>query len=346
MPNGKIALIETDSSRSPMDNLSNCWMCGRSSAEVRATQFDESQADAEFANQLAQVAQFKSKLMKSAADWRRAIPKDFKLMDFDFVLDNAEQFSGFSSIDDVKGAKKEMLGWLANASLALRSQNESELQALKLSSLRPEDRAKLLKSLEGFESTWHRLLVAGTGNQERPGYPVGFKGLNIVDGVEYLIAGGSFYYDVLGMLVQFTREEKARKAPRLEVGGVPLRGLGRVPICDICREMIIEIREAAATAVDVTAPEAPRIEQQPAREPEPEPMAPVAPRPGPRRVRAQEVSEDQAVEGSPGYVEIVKKLSGAPVNQEEEVVGQKPRYLHEHRLKEDWEALEQQQGSS
>jgi len=328
-----------------MDNLLNCWVCGRTSAEVRATQYDESQTDAEFANQFAQVAQFKAKLMKSAADWRRAVPKDFKFMEFDFVIDNAEQFSAFSTIVDVKGARKEIMGWLANASVALRNQNESELQALKLSSLRSEDRAKLLKSLEGFESTWHRPLVAGEGKQEKEG-PVGFKGLNLVDGVEYLIAGGSLYYDVLGMLVQFAREEKARKIPRLEVGAVPLRGLGRVPICDICREMIIELREAAAAnVVEATAPEAPRVLEQHAK-PEPEPMAPVSPRTAPKRIKAQDVSEDQGVEGSPGYVEIVKKLSNAPVNQEEEEVGQKPRYLHEHRLKEDWEALEQQQGSS
>jgi hypothetical protein len=329
-----------------MENLSNCWVCGRTTAEVRATQYDEGQADSEFANQFAQVAQFKAKLMKSAADWRRAIPKDFKLMEFDFVVENAEQFSAFSAIDDVKGAKKEIMGWLGNASIALRNQNEPELQALKLSTLRSEDRAKLLNSLEGFESTWHRLLVAGEGKQQKAQYPVGFKGLNLVDGVEYLIAGGSFYYDVLGMLVQFAREEKARKAPRLEVGAIPIRGLGRVPICDICREMIIELREAAANVAEVTAPQAPKMPEQPASEPEPQPMAPVAPRQPPRRIRAQEVSEDQAVEGSPGYVEIVKKLSNAPVNQEDEAASQKPRYLHEHRLKEDWEALEQQQGSS
>ena len=339
MPNGKIALIETDASRPPLDNPSNCWICGRTSEEVRASQVDDSQAEAEFANQFAQLAQFKTKLMKSAGDWRKAIPKDFRLMDFDFITDNPSQFSAFSAMADVGGAKKEIMGWLAKASLALRSQNEAELQALKLSSLRSEDRAKLLKSLEEFEGHWHRLLAAGEGQKGREEYPVGFKGLNLVDGIEYLIVGGTFYYDVLGMLVQFAREEKVRKAPKMSVEVIPLKGLGRFPICVICRELVIELREAAAAAVEEPVAETVEAEEE---EPSPRPMAPVVQHPAPKRMRAQEASEEEAIEGSPGYVEIVKKLGNAPVKEEDEGASQKPRYLHEHRLQEDWQAPEQQ----
>ena len=321
-----------------MDNPSNCWVCGRTAEEVRATQVDESQADAESSNQLAQLAQYRSKLMKSAENWRRAIPNDIRQKDFEFIVDNPNQYSAFSAIGDVAGAKKEVMGWLATAIQALRTQNESELQTLKLSPLRSEDRAKLQKSLEEFESRWHRRF-AGEAQDAKGGYAVGFKGLTLSDGIEYLIAGGSFYYDVLGMMVQFAREEKARRVPKFGVGAIPLKGLGRVPICDVCREMIIELREAAATPVEVPAAAQSRAEE----EPSPRPMPAVAPHAAPRRMRAQEA--DEGVEGSPGYVEIVKKLGNSPIKEEEEAVGQKPRYLHEHRLKEDWQALEQQQGN-
>ena len=325
-----------------MDNPSNCWVCGRTSEEVRASQVDESQAEAEYTNQLAQLAQYKSKLMKSAGDWRKSVPKDFKAMEFDFIVGNPSQFTSFSAIADVTGAKKEIMGWLANASLALRNQNESELQALKLSPLRSEDRARLLNSLEEFEGQWHRLLAAGDGKDGRKEFPVGFKGLNLVDGIEYLIAGGSFYYDVLGMLVQFAREEKGRKAPKLGVGFVPLKGMGRVPICDVCRGLIIELREAGVS--EVQAPEAAPVERA-EEERSPQTVAPVAQRVPPRRMRAQEASQEEALEGAPGYVEIVKKLGNAPVSAQGEAAGQKPRYLHEHRLQEDWQAIEQPQGS-
>ena len=264
-----------------MDNPSNCWVCGRTSEEVRASQVDESQAEAEYTNQLAQLAQYKSKLMKSAGDWRKSVPKDFKAMEFDFIVGNPSQFTSFSAIADVTGAKKEIIGWLANASLALRNQNESELQALKLSTLRSEDRARLLKSLEEFESQWHRLLAAGDGKDGRKESPVGFKGLNLVDGIEYLIAGGSFYYDVLGMLVQFAREEKGRKAPKLGVGFVPLKGMGRVPICDVCRGLIIELREAGAS--EIPSPEVAPAEKA-EEESSPRTVAPVAQRVPPRRM--------------------------------------------------------------
>ena len=319
-----------------MEPAMGCWVCGRTSEEVRASQIDDTKGEEEFSNLLAQVTQYRCILMKSASDWWRAVPRDFRQMDFNFIVGNPDQFRGFSALADVNGARGELMGWLASASAAIRGDDEPKLQELKLSSLRGEDRAAILRSMEQFEGNWHRSL-AKDGADAKEKRPAGFDGLALEDGIEYLIAAGNFFYDIQGMLVQFAREETRRKQPRLEVNAIPLNGFGSVPVCDVCRGIIVGLRNAAEVAVERPLAEMIRPAEEPAEEPRP--VAPLVAQPAPRRVRAQEAAEDASQQASPGYMDIVKKL-GTPVQGEE---APRPRYLHEHRLKEDWdEAVAQQ----
>lgn len=325
----------------------NCWVCGRTSDEVLAAQIDDSQSEAEFANLLAQVSQYRLKFTKSSSEWRRVFPKEFLPMDFSFVIDNPDQFKGVLAMADVTGSRRELLGWLASASTALRKQDEPRLEQLKLSSLRSEDRMTLLKSIEQFEGNWHRSLVRDDAGDSKAKLPVGFEGLALGDGLDFLMAAGSLFYDIQGMLVQFAREEHRRKVPRLEVGTVRLEAFGDVPLCDICRGMIVGLRNAAEVVEEEPAAVAAEPVQQvePVPEPEEQPLTPLVTQRA-KHVRTQEVVEDPSLQGSPGYMEIVSKL-GAPAAQEEAPKeAPKPRYLHEHRLKEDWDEVVAQQAAS
>lgn len=322
-----------------MQQPMKCWVCGRGAEEIHATLVIDDEGDAEFNKQLGQINWFRTKLTESAAAWRRALPRDFKDMDFNFVVSNPDQFKGFTVIGEMVDARSALMDWPARAAVALRKGDEGMLQDLKLAALKAEDRSAILNTLEQFENRYRRLFTKDE-SLGRADFPAGFEGISLGDGLEYLIAGGGLYYDIRTMLVQFARNEELSKRPRMSVDAIQLRGFGAVPICDVCRAVFAGLRGAPEEAVD--RPQAEIVKPPPQPSHKPEPVAPKAVQPAPKKVRAQEQIEEVPAGASPGYLEIVKKL-GAPKQGEEEP---KMRSLHEHRMKEDWEEiLEQQQQS-
>jgi hypothetical protein len=318
-----------------MQQLSKCWVCGRGVDEIRATLASEETDESGFNKLLQQVAWHRSKLNDSAALWRRSLPKEFEEMDFNFVMNNPEQFKGFTVIPGIKDTRGMIMDWLAKASMALRKGDEAMLGDLKLASLNSYDRVMVLKSLEQFEGRWHRLFTKDEGQDARK-YQAGFEGLSLRDGLEYLISGGVLYYDTQNMLIQIAKNEEEAKKPKMGVGTVQLRGFGVVPVCDVCRGIVVEFRgpreEVEAAVAEAVAPS-----PEPTHRPQ---VAPKVAQPAPRKAKTQEAVEASA-QASPAYLEIVEKLSStAPAEGE----APKLRGLHEHRLKEDWEQiLEQQQ---
>jgi hypothetical protein len=324
-----------------MQEASRCWVCGRTAEEIQPSLDAESQEEIEIKRQMSQVAWFRSKFMESTALWRRSIPKEFKDMDFLFVTSNAGQFRAIEQLGELIDAKKLMIDWLADASTRLRNGDQGSLGTVPLSSMDKAHRELIVKMLDQFESRWHRQFAEGTG-----AFPVGFDGLKLADGLEFLINGGLLYYDVQVQVLEFARLRASNAKPKWTIGLVEVKGNPKVSLCNVCESLIKELRApiAGAAKAPARAPEkAERGERaEKADRPEPEaiaaePIAELKPQPvvqqAARGAQAKAAPEPAMDELPAGVAEVVKKI-GAPTKE-----APKLRSLHDHRLKEDWDEM-------
>jgi hypothetical protein len=326
-----------------MQEASRCWVCGRTAEEIQASLDAESQEEIEIKRQMSQVAWFRSKFMESAALWRRSIPKEFKDMDFLFVTGNASQFRAIEQLGELIDAKKLMIDWLADASTRLRNGDQGSLGTVPLSSMDKAHRELTIKMLDQFEGRWHRQFADGTG-----GFPVGFDGLKLADGLEFLINGGLLYYDVQVQLLEFARLRASNAKPKWTIGLVEVKGNPKVSLCNVCESLIKELRvpiaESAKPGVRAQPSEkaekvekAQKVEKaepvvvaaEAIQEPKGQPIVQQVPRVAQAKGAAEPVMDDLP----PGVAEVVKKI-GAPTKE-----APKLRSLHDHRLKEDWDEM-------
>jgi hypothetical protein len=316
-----------------MQDLSRCWLCGRTGEEVSAVFRVESTEDTELQKKASQIEWFRSKFNDAAMGWRKASPKEFKDMDFLFVVSNPDQFIAVKIIGEINDARRLMMDWLVKASSALRKGDEVALQSMSLSSLAKGERESILRLVDQFEGRWHRRLAKEEGEPKGANYPAGFQGVGLGDGLEFLIAGGVLYYDVQATLIQIARNAVANNQPKWGVKAFAVEGMGQVPACDVCAGLISGLRSA-------------HVEEKA----EPEPAKPVPAvvalksghRPegkqevtliAPKRSKAQEATE-LPPGASPEFVDLIKKLG--PSSEEN---APKMHGLHEHRLKEDWDEM-------
>jgi hypothetical protein len=313
-----------------------CWVCGRTAEEISAVFHIESTEDAELAKQASQIDWFKSKFMDSAVAWRKAIPKDFKDMDFLFVISNPDQFKAIKMIAEVDDSRKLMMDWLVKASYALRKGEEGPLQIMKMSWLSKEERVSIVGSLEQFESRWHRRLARDEGEAGGPNELAGFQGLSLTDGLEFLIAGGLLYYDIQVMLIQYARRAAASRLPQWRVEVKAVGGYAPVAVCDICAGLITGLR---GTRPEIVTEVEAHVEQrvvpsQPKPSSPPEAPVPEVVPTAPKKTRAQEAADEIPAGASPEFVELIKKIGPSA-----EETAPKTHNLHEHRLKEDWDEM-------
>jgi hypothetical protein len=307
-------------------------VCGRTSEEINAVFRVESTEDAELAKQASQIDWFKSKFMDSAVAWRKGIPKDFKDMDFLFVISNPDQFRVIKIIGEVDDARKLMMDWLVKASTALRKQEDAPLQAMKLSWLSKEERESIVKTFEQFEGRWQRRLARDEGAAGSSKELAGFQGLGLADGLEFLIAGGILYYDIQGMLIQYARRAAASRTPQWRVQVVEIGGYAPVAVCDICAGMIRGMRGARPEVEEEVEQKVAPAQPRPSHQPE-APVPSAAPA-APKKTRAQEAVDEIPAGASPEFVELIKKIGPSA-----EDTPAKTHNLHEHRMKEDWDEM-------
>ena len=308
-----------------MPEMSRCWACHRTVEEITATVDTETAEEREIKKQMSQVAWYRSKFTDSADLWRRSMPRDFKDMDFQFIASNPSQFSSIKALAEVLDAKKLMLDWLVEASSVLRSGGETTKLLEGVGPLEQADGDSVLRLIDQFETKWHRTIGP---ESSRNGFAAGFNGLKLFEGLEFLIAEGQLYYDVRAQLSQSAMARAAAKKPRKSIRMVQANGYPPVPLCSVCESLILGLR--APEHKVASAPTVPS-ESEPAGEPEQlekiaEPI---------EVVQAADTSESV----SPQVAEILKKLGPATKD------APKSRNLHEHRVKEDWdELLEEQKG--
>jgi len=310
-----------------MPEPQRCWVCHRSVDEIASMVDIETPAEREIAQQASQVNRFRAKFIESAELWRRGIPKEFKDMDFRFVTGNAEQFSSIRILGEVVDAKKLMVDWLIDASTKLRKQDGEPLNFGALSSVEKPDRETLLRMMDQFEAKWRRRLAADGKGVDSRGYQSGFEGLKLLDGLEFVIAGGALYYDVQTQLLDMARKKEINSKPKRNVNAVTVNGYPPVPLCSVCAGLIKELRPPLAQ--EAPPPAAPEPEQPPAEAP-PQIVSVVEAAPAP----TEQVAPADA---TPQVAEILKKIG--PATKE----APKMRGLHEHRAKEEWDEVMAQQ---
>ncbi len=307
-----------------MPEASRCWVCHRSLDEIVASVDSETKEEGEIKRRINQVAYTKSKFAESSELWRKTTPRDFKDMDFQFIASNSDQFGSIKVIAEILDAKKIMIDWLADASSRLRKGGDAYQGLNELSSLDRSEADSLMRSIDQFEAKWHRTV----GNDgPRNGNAVGFDGLKLFEGLEYLISEGLLYYDIRGQLLSYAMTKAGERKPKNKLRMVDANGYPPVPLCSVCETLITGLRapdrafgrpmvSSEVMANAKSAESAPRSEAVPA----------------PAMVAAE---TPPGV--SPKVAEIINKLG--PATSE----APKTRNLHEHRATEDWDELVERQ---
>ena len=319
-----------------MPDLLRCWLCGRTGEEVSAVFKVELPEDLELGKKAQQIEWFRSKFNEGAVGWRRATPREFKDMDFLFVVSNPDQFTPFKVIGEINDARRLMMDWLVKASSALRKGDEAALQSMSLSSLAKGEREQIVRLMDQFEARWRRRLAKEEGDQKGANFPAGFQGTGLADGLEFLIAGGVLYYDVQATLIQIARNAIAGNQPKWAVQSNAIEGYGFVPTCDVCAGLVRGFRGAHPETEPEAEPEksmaaAQASSMKPSHKPEPAKpeMAPVA-----KKAKTAE-QMDLPPDSSPEFVDLIKKLGPSGKAAESKQM----HGLHEHRLKEDWDEI-------
>jgi len=246
-----------------------CWVCLRSPEEIRATVGNGSEEETRIGNSLLQVAQLRSKFAKSSELWAKSAPAEFMAIDLQFILDNSQQFESIGFLAELVETKS-LLERLGRASNGLRNGEAVALEVVTLPPTREEERGVLTKELQAFEDATHRRLEGGKEDGPGDGHPEGVAGLSLADGLDYLRAGGMFYFDVQSKLLEWERSMLVTENPKWQVGLVRLEGIPEVPLCSVCQgllgktPMVANEDQAAVKQVAVaTTPVAAETRRQP-----------------------------------------------------------------------------------
>jgi len=315
-----------------MPEASRCWVCHRSLEEIAAAVDTETQEERELKKQMSQVTWTKSKFLESADLWRRTLPRDFKDMDFQFIVSNSAQFGTIKGLGEVLDAKKLMVDWLADASLKVRKGGEEMHTLPELAQLEESDAETLKKSLDQFEARSRRTIQSDV---HKEGYAAAFEGLKLFEGLEFLISQGLLYYDVRTQLLTFALARASAKKPKANLRSIQANAYPPVLLCSVCETLMVGLRAPEHRLEQPLA--APEAEQAPAKPAEKLAEGPVEKAPEPEMVAVPAVAAVESEGMTPAVAEIVKKLG--PATKE----APKTRGLHEHRATEEWEEVQQKQ---
>ena len=246
-----------------MEDSSRCWVCHRSAAEISAFADVETPHEKEIQQQLSQVNEAKAGFVESADVWRKGVPKEFKEFDFNFVTSNADQFKSIRIANGLLGeiaapnkllgeigdAKRMTFDWLENAAPVLRKESGEVPGFGALSSFDKADRDMLSRMVDQFETKWHRY-IGDYRNKgvDSNGYGSGFEGLKLFDGLEFMIAAGTLYYDIRAKLLDMARRKEISSKAKRGVSVLLVTGYPPVPLCSVCVDVMNELSSHAIQA--------------------------------------------------------------------------------------------------
>jgi len=239
-----------------MPEQPRCWVCRRSEAEISAFADVETPREGEIRQQMSQVNLSRTDFIQSADVWRKGVPKEFREFDFKFVTSNADQFKSIRIANGLLGeiavptkllgeiveAKKLTVDWLENVAPVLRK-GEGEVPGLgAFSHFEKADRDLLRRMVDQFEAKWRRRIGSdGSKGADPSGYKQGFEGLNLLDGLEFMIAAGMLYYDVQAQLLDMARRKEITSKPKRGIVAVPVNGYPPIPLCSVCVVVMREV---------------------------------------------------------------------------------------------------------
>ena len=186
---------------------------------------------------LSQVALLRSMFMRSSSTWNRALPAEFMDMDLQFVLDNRTQFQSFKVLDEIVGTTS-LLDRLGRSSDGVRQGGGLSLGFVRPLTALKEEREILLTQLNAFESRTHRRLTGPESRERDDQYPQGLENLSMAEGLEYLRAVGTFFFDVQEQLLECELSKMPSARSDWSVSPVRLQGLPELLLCSVCQGLL------------------------------------------------------------------------------------------------------------
>jgi hypothetical protein len=239
-----------------MSESTSCWVCHRTDAEISTFADVETPREREILQQMSQVTRFRAGFIESADVWRKGLPKELKEFDFKFVTSNADQFKSIrigggllgeivvptKLLVEIADAKMLTVDWLVNVALILRK-GDGEVPGFgALSPFEKADRDLLSRMVDQFEAKWHRYIGSdGSRGADPNGFKSGFEGLKLFDGLEFMIAAGTLYYDVQAQLLDMARRKEVSSKPKRGVSVLLMTGYPPVPLCSVCVDVMKEL---------------------------------------------------------------------------------------------------------
>jgi len=227
----------------PQKDASRCWLCGRTSAEVRESAGRPLLPESEVEKKSARVSASKANFARETGEWWSRVPDQVKGMDFDFVMGNHAQFKAVGFIDEAEKAKTDIADPMSDAARRVRLGEEVTIGEVKISTDDKSRRDAVLKAIEDFEKRSGRLLSNGTAKNDSA--PHGFEGLNMGQGIGLLRDVGMLYYSVQERLLESDREEEMSKRPTFGVGVARIPSVSaEILICSICQNLVTGLPSA------------------------------------------------------------------------------------------------------
>lgn len=249
-----------------MPEQEHCWVCHRTEDEVSTFADVETPREKEVRQQMSEVTRFRADFIQTADVWRKGLPKELKEYDFIFVTSNADQFKPIRISNGLLGeivpsnkllgeiveAKKLTVDWLENVALILRKGDGLVPGFGSLSPFDIADRDQLSRMVDQFEAKWRRHIGNDeSGGADSNGYKQGFEGLKLFEGLEFMIAASTLYYDVQAQLLDMAKRKEFKSKPKRGVSVLVVNGLPPVPLCSVC---VVVLGELSSNAVKAATP--------------------------------------------------------------------------------------------
>jgi len=227
----------------PPKDFSKCWLCGRSSVEVRESVGRPLQPDSEVERRAARVRDSKAAFARDSNEWWSRVPDQLKSMDFDFVMGNHDQFKAVGFVEEAERARANIADSLSEAARRARQGEDVTLGEVKISADDKTRRDVMIQAVEEFERKTGRLLSNGTAKNDSA--PHGFEGLDMARGITFLRDVGMLYYAVQERFLDAEREEEMSRRPTFGVGVARIPSIaGEVHVCTICQTLITGLPSA------------------------------------------------------------------------------------------------------
>jgi len=227
----------------PPKDFSRCWLCGRTTAEVRESVGRPLQPDSEVERRAARVRDSKATFARESGEWWNRVPDQLKSMDFDFVMGNHDQFKAVGFVEEAERARTDIADSMSEAARKARQGEAVTLGEVKISASDKTRRDTMVQAVEEFEKKTGRLLSDGTAKNDS--VPHGFEGLDMARGIAFLRDVGMLYYAVQERFLESEREEEMSKRPTFGVGVARIPSVaGEVHVCTICQTLITGLPSA------------------------------------------------------------------------------------------------------